>query len=101
MLLGVWLTGGLFMTFGAMASGSEFTGATGVWRLLVVAVSVIPIVTYILSAYDGSIFALLAVTAGALLLWSIRMSWTLLKSPVATSELKNKTSELHESDKAT
>lgn len=74
MLLGVWLGGGLFMTLASMVSGSGFIGGTGVWRLVVIVLSVIPIVTYILAAYDGSLFALLAVTVGALVLWGLRTS---------------------------
>jgi hypothetical protein len=77
MLLGVWLTGGLFMTL-ATASGSGFVGVDGAGRLLIIVLSVIPIVTFILAAYDGSLFALLAVTLGALLLLGVRASWILL-----------------------
>ena len=77
MLLGVWLTGGLFMTL-ATASGSGFVGVDGVGRLLIIMLSVIPVVTFILAAYDGSLFALLAVTLGALLLCGVRASWILL-----------------------
>ena len=77
MLLGVWLTGGLFMTL-ATASGSGFVGVDGVGRLLIIVLSVIPVVTFILAAYDGSLFALLAVTLGALLLCGVRASWILL-----------------------
>lgn len=77
MLLGVWLTGGLFMTL-ATASGSGFVGVDGVGRLLIIVSSLIPVVTFILAAYDGSLFALLAVTLGALLLLGVRASWILL-----------------------
>jgi len=80
MLLGVWLSGGLFMTVAAMPSGSEFVGAVGVWRLVVILLSVIPIVTYILASFDGSLFALLAVTVGALLFCGFRTSHMLLTS---------------------
>lgn len=80
MLLGVWITGGLFMTIAAMASGSEFVGASGVWRLVIIALSVIPIVTFILATVDGSVFALLVVTLGALLLLGFRAIRILLTS---------------------
>ena len=80
MLLGVWLTGGLFTTLAATASGGGFVGAGVLASLLIVMISVIPIVTYILAAYDGSLFALLAVTLGALLFCGVRASWTLLTS---------------------
>jgi hypothetical protein len=79
MLLGVWLTGGLFMTL-ATASSGAFVGVDGVGRLLIAVLSVIPVITFILAAYDGSMFALLAVTLGALLLWGVRASWILLTS---------------------
>lgn len=77
MLLGVWLTGGLFMTL-ATAWGRPYVGVDGVGRLLLIVSSVIPVVTFLLAANDGSLFALLAVTLGALLLLGMRASWTLL-----------------------
>lgn len=77
MLLGVWLTGGLFTTLAATASGGGFVGTGILGSLLIIMLSVIPIVTYILAAYDGSLFALLAVTLGALLYCGIRASWPL------------------------
>lgn len=80
MLLGVWLTGGLFMTLAATASGGGFVGAGILGSLLIIMISIIPIVTYILAASDGSLFALLAVTLGALLLCGVRASWILLTS---------------------
>jgi hypothetical protein len=36
--------------------------------------SILPPVTYMFAAYDGSLFALLGVSVGALLLWGIRAS---------------------------
>jgi hypothetical protein len=93
MLLGVWLTGGLFMTIAAMASGSEFVGVSGVWRLVVIVLSVIPIVTYILATYDGSLFALLVLTVGALLLLGFRASRiTLITSGVSSASLSSEES---------
>jgi hypothetical protein len=80
MLLGVWLSGGLFMTMAAILSRSELIGGTGLWRLVVIVLSVIPIVTYILAAYDGSLFALLAVTMGGLLICGARSAWLLWAS---------------------
>lgn len=78
MLLGVWLTGGLFMTLATAPGSSGFVGVDGVGRLLIILFSVIPGVTFALAAYDGSLFALLAVTLGALLLCGVRASWILL-----------------------
>ena len=75
MLVGVWLTGGLFMEIAATSSGGGFAGANGVRdSLFMTALSVIPPVTYMFAAYDGSLFALLAVTVGAILTWGIRRS---------------------------
>jgi hypothetical protein len=81
MLLGVWVAGGLFITLAATASRSGFVGPHGIRDALFMTVSsVIPGVVYILAAYDGSFLALLAVTVGALLVWGVRTSWTLLVS---------------------
>ena len=83
MLLGVWLSGGLFMTLAAMVSGSAFFVGNGIGRLVVIVLSVIPIVTYILAAFDGSLFALLGITVGALLVCGIRASCMFLRSTPA------------------
>ena len=75
MLVGVWLTGGLFMMITATASGGGFAGANGVRdSFFVLLLSVIPIYTFIAATYDGSLFALLAVTVGILLIGSIGSS---------------------------
>jgi hypothetical protein len=97
MLLGVWLGGGLFMTLSAMATGAEFMGATGIWRLVVILLSVVPIVTYILAAYDGSFFALLAVTLGGLIFWGVRTGWILWNTG---SSVQNKLSRSVEPEKS-
>jgi hypothetical protein len=100
MLLGVWLSGGLFMTLAAILSGSEFLGGTGPWRMVVIVISVIPVITFILAAYDGSLVALLVVTIGglvvcgarsALLLWasnSAEAADTAVHRPTARSHSK-------------
>lgn len=100
MLLGVWLSGGLFMTLAAMASGSDFVGGTGLWRLVVIVVSIIPIVTYVLASYDGSLFALLAITVGGLLICGIRGSCVLWNSHATTSNASLRNSESHDECKA-
>jgi hypothetical protein len=75
MLLGVWLTGGPFMMLAATASGGGFAVANGVQGALsLIAWSIIPLVTYMMAAYDGSLFALLAVSIGALLIWVVQRS---------------------------
>ncbi|HTT21523.1 MAG TPA: hypothetical protein VMG82_21520 [Candidatus Sulfotelmatobacter sp.] len=80
MLLGVWLTGGLFMTVGAILSRSEFIGGAGIWRIVMICMSVIPIVTFVLAALDGSALALLAITVGSLLILGFRASIALWSS---------------------
>ena len=44
MLLGVWVSGGLFMTISALVSGNDFIGGTGLWRLAIIPMSIVPIV---------------------------------------------------------
>ena len=90
MLAGVWFSGGLFMTIAATFSGSEYIGGTGIWRAVAILLSVIPIVTYVLAAYDGSLFALLAVSVGALLFWGLRASWVLWSAGAAPDTLPKK-----------
>lgn len=92
MLLGVWVSGGLFMTAAAILSGSEFIGGTGLWRLVPIVISVIPIVTYILAAYDGSLFALLAITLGGLLILGFRSSVALWRSAEKARNAADETS---------
>ena len=79
MLLGVWITGGLFIALAATASGSGLVSPHEIRdSLLMTVLSVIPGVVYMLATYDGSFFALLAVTVGGLLLCGVRASWILL-----------------------
>lgn len=75
MMFGVWLTGGLFMTLSSTASGSAFAHADGIVpSLIMVALGVIPIFTCMFATYDGSLFALMIGTAGALIIWGARES---------------------------
>ncbi len=75
MLIGVWLTGGAFMAIGATPAGGGFAGPDGVrGGFFMAMLGTLPPVTYIMSAYDGSLLALLAVTGGAMLVWAIRSS---------------------------
>ena len=92
MLLGVWITGGVFMTIAAMASGSGFVGVTGVWRLVIIVLSVIPVVTFILARYDGSLFALLVLTLGALLISGVRASRILSTSGPSAARISSEES---------
>jgi hypothetical protein len=97
MFLGVWLTGGLFVTLSATASGSGFAGPQRVLgSLLMIVSSLVPGVVYILAAYDGSFPALLAVTVGALLLWGVRASWVLLASGSSSAPKAGDNSRQHQ-----
>ncbi len=80
MLVGVWLTGGPFMTLAATFSGAGFAGADGVrGGMLVFAMSLLPPYTFIMATYDGSLGALLIVTIGALVFWSAQMGATTIR----------------------
>jgi len=72
MLVGVWLSGGLFIMLAATTEGAGFATTRFPDSVLVIAASVIPVFTWMLSAYDGSLFALLGVTFFAGLVWAIR-----------------------------
>jgi hypothetical protein len=79
MLLGVWLTGGIFMMISATAGGGGFVGPNGVaGTLLVLLLLLFPIYTCIMATYDGSLFALLAATLGPFLIWCVHSSGILL-----------------------
>jgi hypothetical protein len=92
MLIGIWITGGLFITLAATASGSGLAGPHGVRdSMLMIVSSVIPGVTYILSTYDGSFWALLVVTVGALVFCGVRASWMLLGSDSSSSPKSSQT----------
>ena len=87
MLGGVWLSGGVFMTPAAVISGSGLIGGSALGQAGVIVLSAIPIITYIMAAADASSLALLAVTAGALLVCGFRASYMLLRpaqGPVAS-----------------
>ncbi len=74
MLLGVWLAGNFFILLNSTVGGAGFlTNGLG-WSILLVVASVIPISTFMLATYDGSLVALLLVSVGALLAWAFRSS---------------------------
>ena len=75
MLLGVWLTGGLFMALSATASGGGFAGPDGIrGGLLMALLGALPPITFMESAYDGGGLALLVVTFGALVVYGVQTS---------------------------
>ena len=75
MLVGVWLTGGLFMALSATVSGGGFAGPDGFRRgLLMALLGALPPITLMEATYDGGGLSLLAVTFGPLLIYGVRMS---------------------------
>jgi hypothetical protein len=72
-LAGVWLFGGLFMMVGQTFSGGGLL-ATGGARLVLMTLllSLFPMYTFIMATYDGSLGALLLVTAAAFIIWIIQ-----------------------------
>ncbi len=63
MMLGVWMLGGFFISVGGLLGGG-YAGRTDGFQsaLDITVMGLVPPLTYILSAYDGSIFALLVAT---------------------------------------
>lgn len=75
MLLGVWLTGGLFMALSATVSGGGFAGPDGLRGGLSMALlGALPPITFMEATYDGGGLSLLAVTFGPLLIYGVQAS---------------------------
>jgi hypothetical protein len=80
MLAGVWLLGGLFMASGASFSGGGFMMAGGVRAAGgVLLLSLFPMYTFIMATYDGSLAALLLVSAVAVLVWIFQSTRFLMR----------------------
>lgn len=74
MMLGVWLLGGFFITVSASFSGGGFAGPDGLsGGIRLVLMSLLPIVTFMLATYDGSLGALFIVSLGAVIIWLFAM----------------------------
>jgi len=72
MLCGIWLLGGLCMSLSATFSGGGFAGPDGVrGALLVIAASLLPVYTFIMATYDGSLGALLVGSLVLFLGWIV------------------------------
>jgi O-antigen/teichoic acid export membrane protein len=70
MLCGIWLFGGVFICIAGTFSGGGFVGPDGIrGGLIVIAMSLIPLVTLMLATYDGSLGALTIATVVLLILW--------------------------------
>lgn len=73
-IIGVWLMGGFFIMLNATVGGAGFA-TSGVFTSVVIVIgSVIPILTCMLATYDGSLLALMIVSAAALLVWAFEAS---------------------------
>lgn len=72
-LLGIWVTGGLFMSLGWMLSTPNPLRSLAISSLL----GIIPIHTFMAATYDGSLLALLLVSAVLIPTWIVR--WVLRK----------------------
>jgi hypothetical protein len=73
LIAGVWIFGGLFMMTGASFSSGGFASPNGIkWAVMSMLLSVVPIYTFVLATYDGSLFALLLVTSVAAVSWAVR-----------------------------
>lgn len=81
MLAGVWLTSGTFMAIAATATERGFAHSSVLGWLCMIVLSIFPPVMFFFAAYEGSLFALLVLTFGALLVWGARTSATVHSSP--------------------
>jgi len=73
MLLGVWLTGGLFMAISATVSGGGFARPDGVQGgLLMALLGAFPPITFMEAVYDGGGLSLIAVKFGPLLIYGVQ-----------------------------
>ena len=61
-MLGIWLLCPLMMTISATFSGGGFSRPGG-WHIVLLGTILFPIFTFIMSTYDGTLFALLLTTA--------------------------------------
>lgn len=61
LLLGIWLSGPLFMSINATFTGGGFATPEG-WHVVKFGTLLFPIFTFSMSAYDGTLFGLLLVT---------------------------------------
>jgi hypothetical protein len=74
MLLGIWLFGGIFMDLDASFSGGGFSRIGLLGSVFLIAISWVPIYTFIAATYDGSLGALLLATTGLFLAWILPSS---------------------------
>lgn len=80
MLVGVWLASGTFIAITATATVRGFAHTSVLDWLGTILLSIFPIVMFYFSAWEGSLFALLVLMFGALLVWGARTSATVHSS---------------------
>ena len=88
MLLGIWLLGPLSMMISATFDGAGFHTGEASWISL--ALGVVPIYTFIMAAYDGSVLALLIVSCvmvSAHLMYELNHHWVI---PPSIKRLKHR-----------
>jgi hypothetical protein len=82
MLFGVWLLGPISMLIGATFSGGGFT-ELGANAWIIIMLGIIPIYTFIMSAYDGSVLGLLLASSlmvSAHLMYERKNHWVISPS---------------------
>jgi len=80
LLVGVWFLGGLFMALGATFSGGGFASPGGFREVgFVLLLSLFPMYTFMMAAYDGSLLALLFVTVAMVVVWTIPQTRPLMQ----------------------
>jgi hypothetical protein len=76
MITGVWLLGGLFMMLNATFSGGGFRSQEGIrWAVQSLVLSLIPLYTWMLATYDGSLMALVTITLGGCIVSVFHSKW--------------------------
>jgi hypothetical protein len=80
LLAGVWMFGGLFMLLAASFSSGGFTSLSASESVTRVLLSVIPIYTFMMATYDGTLGALLLVTVVILLVCLFQWSDAVFRS---------------------
>ena len=80
MLIGIWVLGGLFMMIGASFSGGGFAGPGIRETLSLILMSLLPIYTFMMATYDGSLGALILTSLALLFMWLIGLRRPVLGS---------------------
>jgi hypothetical protein len=74
-ILGIWLFGPLCMSTGWMFSGGGLAKADG-WLLVAMGTVLFPVFTFTMSAYDGTLGAVLITTVGLFIIDSAKKGQT-------------------------